>query len=158
VGTTMVLPMLSFLTMKLTKTIGSLHLLEKEERLFPFAMISFLYVMATYLFYIKLSVDPTLVFTLATITICVVLLTAITFFWKISAHMTGISGLLSIIAVSSLKYPNSVFIYPMLLVLLLSGVLASSRLYLNAHTQAEVLGGFLLGFCVCFISFYYFLG
>ncbi len=155
IGTTLIIPVLSVITMKLTKTIGSLHLQDKEERVFPFSMISFFYVMTTYLFYLKLSIDPTLVLALATITVCVVLLTAITFFWKISAHMTGVAGLLSIVAVASMKYPNPAFVYPLLLAILVTGFVASSRLYLNSHTLGEVFGGFMLGFTVCFLSFYY---
>jgi hypothetical protein len=157
VGTTLIIPLLSIVTMKLTKTIGSLHLHGKEERLFPFSMISFFYVMTTYLFYLKLSIDPTLVLALATITVCVVLLTAITFFWKISAHMTGVAGLLSIVAVASTKYPNPAFVYPLLLTILLTGFVASARLYLNSHTLGEVVGGFLLGFMICYLSFHYLL-
>jgi membrane-associated phospholipid phosphatase len=84
-------------------------------------------------------------------------MTGVTFFWKISAHMTGISGFLAIISVTIMKFSDFGLLYYFLGIILLTGVLASSRLYLNAHTPLEVLGGFLLGFAVCFGAFWFIL-
>jgi membrane-associated phospholipid phosphatase len=155
VGTTFIVPLISMLMMRFTKTIASMHLNKREERIFPFSMVSFVYMMTTYFFYLKLSVDATLVFALAVMTICVVILTSITFFWKISAHMTGISGLLAIMTVFSIRYPGTNLLYFILTGIIFCGALASARLFLNTHTPMEILGGFILGFWVCFASFYY---
>jgi membrane-associated phospholipid phosphatase len=111
--------------------------------------------MATYFFYLNMSIDYTLVFSLSVITICLVLLTCISFFWRISAHMTGISGFLAIITMTGIRYPMLEMLYPQLFAILVCGGIATSRLYLNAHTPLEVLGGFVLGFTVCSFSFYY---
>ncbi|WP_373523678.1 PA-phosphatase [Aquiflexum sp.] len=154
--TTFTIPVLSIFTLKLTKNISSLQMKNKEERLFPFSIVSLYYVMSTYFFQIKFNLEPLLIQTLVSITICVILLTGITFFWKISAHMVAISGLLAIIIAVVTQFPGNDLLYLIMGGILITGGLASSRLYLDAHTPLEVLGGILLGFGVCFFSFRYF--
>ncbi|MCH6235867.1 phosphatase PAP2 family protein [Cognataquiflexum rubidum] len=155
--TTFVIPVLSLLTMKLTGNIGSIHLENRDERVFPFSTVSLFYGISTYLFYLKFEIEPVFILALSSITICVILLTSITFFWKISAHMTGIAGFLGIIIVIALKNPAFNLVNFLLVGIILSGSVASSRLYLNAHTPIEIFGGFLLGFSVCFGTFYTYL-
>nr|WP_283774054.1 phosphatase PAP2 family protein [Aquiflexum sp. TKW24L] len=155
--TTFMIPALSILSMKLTGNISSVHLYDKEERVFPFSMVSLFYVISTYLFYLKFQIEPVFILTLGCITICVIILTSITFFWKISAHMTAISGFLAIIIAIALKNQGLNLLYIMLAVIILSGIIASSRLYLNAHDPMEIFGGFLLGFSICFSGFFLYL-
>lgn len=155
--TTFVIPLLSLLTMKLTGNIASIHMENKDDRVFPFSTISLFYVISTYLFYLKFEIEPVFILTLGCITICVILLTSITFFWKISAHMTGISGFLAIIVAIALKNPTLDLVNFILCGIMLSGFIGSSRLYLNAHTPKEIFGGFLLGFSVCFGALYLYL-
>lgn len=62
---------------------------------------------------------------------------------KVSLHMLGISGLLGFFLI----YGNS-YRYPVLFIaflVLLTGALASARLYLNAHNYKEIIAGTLLG-------------
>ena len=155
--TTFVIPVLSLLTMKLTGNIGSIHLENRDERVFPFSTVSLFYGISTYMFYLKFEIEPVFILALASITICVILLTSVTFFWKISAHMTGIAGFLAIIIVIALKNPAFNLVNFLLAGIILSGSVASSRLYLNAHTPIEIFGGVLLGFSVCFGTFYSYL-
>ncbi|SDZ56017.1 hypothetical protein SAMN05444412_12434 [Rhodonellum ikkaensis] len=154
---TLVLPLFMIFILRLTKVIPSVLIEDKKDRIFPFSIISMLYFITSYLFYVKAWVDFTLVFTLFVLTVCLILLTSITVFWKISAHMTGVSGLLAIVLVMSLRYPMVDLLYPLIGVIILSGAIASARLHLNAHSPLEIFGGFLLGFVVCFSSFYYLL-
>ncbi|WP_373495194.1 PA-phosphatase [Aquiflexum sp.] len=155
--TTFTIPVLSIFTLKLTKNISSIEMKNKEERLLPFSMVSLYFVMSTYFFHTKFNLEPLLIQTLVSITICLVLLTSITFFWKISAHMVAISGLLAIIVAVVIQFPGNDLLFLLLGGILVTGGLASSRLYLNAHTPMEILGGILLGFGVCFFSFRYFI-
>lgn len=154
--TTFTIPILSIFSLKLTKNISSLQMKNREERLLPFTMVSLFYIMTTYFFHTKFSLEPLLVQTLISITICLILLTSITFFWKISAHMTAISGLLAIIIAVVIQFPGNDLLIFLLGGILVTGGLGSSRLYLNAHTPLEILGGILLGFGVCFNWFRYF--
>ena len=154
--TTFAIPVLSIFTMKLTNNISSLHMKNKEERLMPFSMVSLFYMMATYFFHTKFNLEPLLIQTMVAITICLILLTSITFFWKISAHMTAVSGLLAIIVAVAIQSPGHDLLLYLLGGILVTGALASSRLYLNAHTPLEVFAGVMLGFGVCFFIFRYF--
>lgn len=155
--TTFVIPVLSLFMMKLTGNIASFNLKSREERVFPFSMVSLFYVISSYLFYLKFEIEPVFTLSLVSISICVILLTSISFFWKISAHMTGISGFLAIIFVLAIKNPSVNLVYMMLPLIMISGIIASSRLYLNAHSPMEVLGGFILGFSICFGAFFIYL-
>lgn len=155
--TTFVIPLLSVVMMRLTKNIGSFNMDSKEERVFPFSMISLFYMITTYLFYLKFRIDPTLLLALVVITISVIILTSATFFWKVSAHMTGISGLVAIIFAVSLKYPAHDYLELLVGSIVVAGLVGSSRLYLNAHTPGEIFTGFFLGFSICFSAFYWLL-
>lgn len=154
---TFLIPVLSLFALKITRSIASWHMGTKEERVFPFSAISLFYLLTTYMFYIKLNAEPIYLLTLGTISACLILLTAITFFWKISAHMTGIAGFLAIVVVMGLKFPT-VNAFPFIIICLIAtGLVGSARLYLNAHRPQEVWAGFFLGFSVCFLAFYHYL-
>lgn len=155
--TTLLIPMISVIGMRMTTMIPSMHMVTKRERVLPFSMVSLFYLMTSSFFYFKLYVDSLLVYTLIVITACVIALTITSLFWRISAHMTGLAGLLAIVIVLELKFTTVSLLYPVIASVMLCGVVSSARLYLNAHRPMEVFGGFLLGFSVCFISLYYFL-
>ncbi len=155
--TTLFIPMLSVMGLQYMGSIPSIHMAVKKDRYLPFGMVSLFYVIITYFFYAKLNFDDLTVFSLITMTGTVILLTIVTFFWKVSAHMTGLSGVLAIIIILSWKYPGSSLLYPLLGTIMTCGLVASARLYLQAHRPGEILAGFCLGFSVCFIAFYYYL-
>lgn len=111
----------------------------------------------TYLFYLKFRIDPALLLALVVITINVIILTSATFFWKVSAHMTGISGLVAIIFAVALKYPAYDYLELLVGSIIVAGLVGSSRLFLNAHTPVEIFTGFVIGFLICFTTFYWLL-
>jgi membrane-associated phospholipid phosphatase len=75
--------------------------------------------------------------------------TIINHWWKISAHLTGIGGLLGGICSFALNY--SMLPLPLIIiVLVLTLLLMLARLYLNAHTPLQVVCGFLLGLLCTF--------
>jgi membrane-associated phospholipid phosphatase len=154
---TFMIPLLSLGIMRLTKVISSLDIPDRQERLLPFSVVSLLYMMTTYFFQTRLVVAPFVVFSLAVITFILVLITVISFYFKISAHMAAISGILGAIAAFCFKFPINALLYPLIILVIISGAVASARLYLNAHTPEEVTGGFALGFSVSFFCFQYFL-
>ncbi|MFD2035057.1 PA-phosphatase [Belliella marina] len=151
---TMIIPIGIIMVMRYTKVIPSLEMENNRERVFPFAVITLLYLITAYAFYQKDWMDYRLIFTMFVISICLILLTSISYFWKISAHMMGVGGLLGIVLAFSLLVQGFSLLHILLPVILLAGLIGSARLYLNAHTPIQVLGGLLLGFGVCFGSFY----
>ena len=154
--TTLLIPMLSVVGMKMTSLIPSIRMPTHKERLLPFSMVSLFYVITSSYFYYRMNLDPLFMYTLGVITICVLILTVITFWWKISAHLTGMGGMLAIVLVLGLKYSMPPLLYCLIISVMLCGIVASARLYLNAHKPAEVGVGFMLGFSVCFTAYYHY--
>ena len=68
----------------------------------------------------------------------------VTLWWKISAHMTGIGGLFGGILFVSYQFQINPYEW-IIATLLVSGMIASARLYLNAHTPGQLVAGFLNG-------------
>lgn len=70
----------------------------------------------------------------------------ITLRWKMSMHMTGMGALCGFLMILGFKYFGDVKPILMLMILL-SGLLASCRLYLEKHTPLQVYVGFIFGCC-----------
>ena len=88
----------------------------------------------------------------ATIALAVVLF--INTRWKISAHLTGLGGLLGGILAYVYNYTLPL---PMMTISIILGIalaLMFARLYLNAHTSLQVVTGFLLGIIMTFTPTY----
>lgn len=78
------------------------------------------------------------------------------FFLKIktSLHVLSMSSMIAFVLIFSSQY--AIAILPMVAILfLLTGLLASARLHLNAHKKMEIYLGFFLGFACPFLTFYF---
>lgn len=127
-----------------TKRIDSLHLDNPKQRTIPYV-----YTIIAYMFWIYFLISYVqLPLLLITISLCVIItLIAVTIInrtWKISAHLTGIGGLLGGICTYAFYAENVPYLL-MFIVLMLALFLMYARLYLKAHTPLQVVGGFLLG-------------
>lgn len=82
---------------------------------------------------------------------CQIVCVVVNMWWKVSTHMAGMGGLVGALnAFSILFFFNPVWTFCILL--LLSGMLGTSRILLRQHSLAQVLVGFAIGY-VCTISF-----
>lgn len=79
------------------------------------------------------------------------------FFDKISAHVSGISGVLGVFVALFFRYADPHMVPAMLTILLLVGIISSSRLFLGAHNLRQVVIGGLWGFITGFVGVYYFM-
>ncbi|WP_373399960.1 hypothetical protein V8V91_10235 [Algoriphagus halophilus] len=52
-----------------------------------------------------------------------------------------------------MKFATFDALYPLLGAIVLSGLVATCRLYLNAHKPLEIYIGFVYGFIICFLGF-----
>lgn len=152
--TTFVIPLLTLLVLKIQLKLSSIDMIDRKERIIPFLSISILYTITSFLFYRNLDLKEELVMAMFCITASVVLLAITTSFWKISAHMIGLSGLIGIILAYSINSPNVQLLQLLSGLILITGAVGSSRLFLNIHRPIEIFGGFILGFAICFIPFY----
>ena len=84
---------------------------------------------------------------------CVALIMAllINFFWKISAHAIGTGGLLGgIMGVARIHLINPYWAF--IIVILIAGLVGTSRIFLKRHTPMQVYAGFCLGFICTFVA------
>ncbi|MBN7811647.1 PA-phosphatase [Algoriphagus sp. H41] len=150
---TLLIPMVTIIGLRLSGTVKSLHMPEVKDRKLPFAITALYFVLTTWFLYQKTDLDPVLWLGMTVICVAVVLLTVVSFFWKISAHMIGLGGLLAVVLVLGQKFPTFEVLYPLLGVLVLCGAVASSRLLLQAHRPTEIYAGLAVGFAVCWLGF-----
>jgi membrane-associated phospholipid phosphatase len=150
---TLLIPMITIIGLRLSGTLKSLHMKEIQDRVIPFSITSVYYLLTVYFLFQKTELDPILWQTLSLITIAVIGLTIVTFFWKMSAHMTGSGGLLAVVLILGFKFHTFQVLYPLILSLLLVGAIGSARLFLGAHKPLEIYAGFFFGFLICFLGF-----
>jgi hypothetical protein len=138
------------------KSFGSIRTLamrDRQERILPFSFIAILYVVVTYLFYTRTRIDlnDNLLKFLVIIDALVVVAAVVTFFYKISVHSLGICGLVGILLPLNKISEDGALFWPTIAVIILSGIVMSSRLQLNVHTPREVMMGGVLGFATSFV-------
>lgn len=151
---TLVIPMVTIFGLRLSGTLKSIHMIDIKDRTIPFIVTTIYFSLTTYFLYDRSEFDPILWQVLGIISSSIIGLTIVTFFWKMSAHMTGMGGLLASVVVLSMKFPTFQALYPLLGVIILSGIVCASRLYLDAHRPTETYLGFIYGFALCFIGFH----
>jgi membrane-associated phospholipid phosphatase len=129
---------------------------DRQERIAPFILISILYSTFTYLFFARygVSLNDNIFKLMLIIDLLVLVATVITFFYKVSVHSLAIWGLLGIIIPLNRVSENNTLFIPTIVILLLAGLIMSSRLQLQAHNPREVLVGTLVGFMTSFTSMY----
>ena len=137
-GMTFFLPLLNLFFFKMTGTIQSFHLPTSRERVLPFILITLVYAAITLMFYWKMPVVPIYFKLMIIATMLSAAVTILNFFFKISAHAVGMSGLVGILLAMAQLASISELIFPSVVVVVLAGATMSSRLLLNAHDLREV--------------------
>ena len=167
---TFITPLLIILILVNTKIISNFYLSEKKERFFPFSIVSFIYIL-TYILLEKLPLGllkvPTYIsgFVLISAITTVIILIA-NFKIKLSAHMAAYGAFLSFFYIFFLKENignllftpfgfNITIIHFFSIIILAGGIIASSRLFLKAHTMKEIVIGFITGFCIGLLSVFF---
>tara|TARA_B100001778_G_C18578788_1_gene626358 strand:+ start:1274 stop:1867 length:594 start_codon:yes stop_codon:yes gene_type:complete len=153
---TSIIPLLITIALKKLKYISSFHMPSKEERSLPFMFTCFCYFGAYYFlkYYLDLNLNSLIFYFIFTGMLATMLGFFITLSWKISIHMIGIGGVTGIITLLS-KMNDEVLLYPLSITFLIAGLIAFSRLQLEAHNTKQILAGFCLGFgCILSGIFY----
>ena len=148
--TTFIIPVLSIVTLRFTKSISSFQMRDRKERIVPFFFIFIFYALTTYLFISKFDLGNVFFIIFSGITTTIFIITITVFFWKISAHSAGITGVIGSIFAVNYKFPDNQLLMPIIFMILMTGLVMSSRLYLNSHTTNEVFVGGMVGFMINF--------
>jgi hypothetical protein len=144
---TFVLPVFNLAIFRVFGTIDSFTLVERKQRIIPFLFICIIYISITYVFYSKyrFSLNDNLLKLMIIMDLLVLVATLFTFFFKVSVHSMGIWGLVGItLLLTKISEVNTLF-YVTVGLILLAGVIMSSRLKLDVHTPREVMWGSVLG-------------
>ena len=154
--TTFAIPALSLGLLKYTGNISSLKLHNRKERLLPFFYITIFYGFTAYFFSRQMLVTEVTsgIFIISAIMILVAAI--ITFFWKISVHSLSMGGAVGLLFVITAMMPDSPVSYLFLATIIISGLVLSARLKLQAHTPAQVYLGFVVGLFISFMIIYWF--
>lgn len=140
---TFLFPAIAILMLRKLDFIDSLEMPDPKQRIIPLIITIILYLWTFMLFKNKnfpILLRIFMMGTLASLFISFV----INVFHKLSLHMVGISGaLIAILLLTMVSSTDISLIF--LLMIIITGLVATARLYTEAHTLREVYTGFLVG-------------
>lgn len=145
-STTFFLPSIFFIIMLRKGFIKEVEIPERQERILPI-LITGVFFYATYHMLSRTMIHPIFAWYMLSATLLVVLCLIITYFWKISIHMSAMGAMTGALIGISLLFSLPLIPW-ILLAVILSGFVGFARLRLEAHTQAQVYAGYLLGLIV----------
>lgn len=148
---TFVIPSLFTIVLVKMRYVKDLFLSTQSERILPY-MIFFVSNLSLTFFFYQAHVMFWFLGLIAAPAIIAFIGLIINFFWKISAHMLGIGGVIGgVLSVCfHVKATSPILLFSILFVI--AGFLGVSRLYLKASTAAQVYVGFLLGLVIAYGS------
>jgi hypothetical protein len=149
---TFVLPAVNLVMLRAFGNIQSLTLQSRKERILPFVFISLLYLLVTFLFYFKLPFGANFNKLMMIISALVVVSLLVTFYYKISIHSIAMGGGIGILLPLNQVTEQMSLLWPTAFTILVTGLVMSSRLVLDAHTPREVMYGGVVGFVVGFFG------
>lgn len=147
---TAVIPGLFILLLIRNGAAGDVELTDRKDRAIPYLIIITSLMICTYYFY-RMRMPFWLLAIMVGACLALIIALSINFVWKISAHTIGIGGLLGgVMGISRihLMNPYGGFIF----LILVAGLVATSRIYLKRHTPMQAYAGFILGFACVFGS------
>lgn len=147
---TMIVPMLGIVLLKTLGLIKTVALNHREDRKLPY-LISLLSYFVCGLILIKINLPLWVVGFVAGGLASLLIASVITMKWKISAHLTGMGGLLGCAFYLSQQYAM-LPLWMLLLFILLTGALGTSRIYLGRHTFGQVVAGTCNGFLCVYLG------
>lgn len=139
-----VVPVVSIYFLKKFNLISNIGLYKREDRIIPYVSIAISYLFASYMLY-RLAMPLYVVNIAIGVAFATLVDAVVSLKWKISAHATGIGGLISaVVCICYWIHYNT----PILLCILffLAGLLCAARLWLGRHTPAQLVAGFFNGF------------
>ncbi len=134
------------------KLVGNYKLEKLSDRRLPylFSLTSLGFI--TYFFYQKGSELYATSIILGFITLAIVIVALFSLKWQISAHATGIAGVLGALFILRIRFDEIALNIPFIIALISTGLVISSRLKLNAHTGLQVTAGLFVGLITSMIG------
>ena len=142
-------PLIAIVLFRATKIISSVHLIEREDRIYPY-MTGAACAFATAAFLKKAMAPEEIYLSVYGTAFVLIVSTILIPYFKSSAHMAGATGFFALFLRLHQRYGLGGTDSLILLLLILSAV-AWSRISLKRHTLQELLSGGLLGFSVVYV-------
>ncbi|WP_237706134.1 hypothetical protein [Thermophagus xiamenensis] len=124
-----------------------------RERIAP-ALSSAIFFFLGYFLLFRLNISSLIESFLLASFFAVILSSVISIYWKISLHALAIGGVTGLILALIFRYGIDLLLLLSIMVLI-SGIVATARLYLKAHTPLQVFIGYLVGLGVVLLSLLY---
>jgi membrane-associated phospholipid phosphatase len=148
--TTFFIPGFAVLMLTFIGLAKSLELPEKEDRIAPYIITGIFYLWMFRNFLDNPDIPSSFSRAILGSSIGLFLAFFINIFDKISAHTVGIGGILGFLMLFLFQQGNASLLF--LIALLIAGLTGTSRLYLKAHTPAQVYAGYFIGILTQFIA------
>ena len=142
---TFLFPSVAIYVMYKWGVITDLVLSNKHERPYPMALTSLMYLIFTKLLFESVGIDQTFIHLMYFIGLLILFAAVLTYFWKISAHALGAGGVCGFLIQLNIQALDNSMLISLICSLLISGLVLTARLFLKAHTQAQVYFGFSIG-------------
>ncbi len=140
---TFFIPTLIILIMKKIGVVHSLEMHTQKERVFPILMVAIAFYI-TYYFLKRVGLTGLITLFMVGSTMLVLITLLINYATKISLHLTAWAGLLGALTGFAIRFNYNLTLIIFSLILL-TGIIASARLKLNAHNPLQIYLGFVLG-------------
>lgn len=126
----------------------------RKDRVFSLFIIGIMYVIS-FVFMSRAHFPDILtkIILSSAVSVFICLLTSL--FYKVSLHSCGTGGLTGFVLYLAIFLGLNVELF-LILIVMISGIVASSRLFLGKHNQSQVYFGWLLGFVIVSFVFYFF--
>lgn len=131
--------------------ISDLSLPHRSDRFAPYAVTVLCFAFLIY-YYFRLGLPTWFLLMIGSSIVTMLIATVITLWWKISAHMFGVAGLIGGVMAVCYFVEKTNPTYLFMLLFIIAGMVGTSRIKLKRHTPAQVYAGFILGFTVSFIG------
>lgn len=139
-----IIPVLSLGVLRSLGRISDYRIDDRRERLMPLMIGAICYVLCA----ITIAKIPSAIFLrkfMIAAACCEVLCLIVSFYWKISLHLTAMGAAVALLVVMNVAGVGNMML-PLMVAILCAGALASARLYLGCHNGQQVLAGFCGGF------------
>ncbi len=147
---TFVLPALFIPVLYYFRIISKLEIDVRKERLLPLISSVIIYALAYY-FMQRINMPQILLKVIFSSIVVLVILTVITVFWKISLHLSALGGLLGFVIYIGIN-SNLNVLFIGFIIIIVSGLVGSSRLYLKRHSSWQIYAGFLIGLTLVYLT------
>lgn len=132
--------------------VHNIHISNPDERTTPYIYSITCYGFWCYFLHSIMHIGPYFLCVAIGATIALGMVTLVNLRWKISAHLTGLGGLIGGVLAYYFQTGQDIY-YPLIITLLIVALLLMfARIYLREHTPLQVIAGLLLGILLTFFT------